>query len=344
MADENEEFAFRARLEREQAAPSRRSPIQMSRTDIARQFKEESKKKEAEQAYNVGGTVTDFGAKVGLPPAMSAGLGTGANFLTNAVPGLFGGQITGQTVKPIANMLSKELMYSALKPSSVNASVAENFAKVNTMLEGGYNVTAGGVEKMKGRVGALEDEIRNLVTQSPERVSLADVSKESKGVRESFLLDKDQKTVDRIFEEMKRKYFPKGMSMEEAHALKQKIYKSVKDKAFSGELQSAEKESLMGVARGIRGKEITVPGVEARLAEQSRLLEVLEPAEKRAIAELRNNPAGLSLLAHNPKLMALYIGDRSSAFKSVLANLINQSRVSPLVGTAGTISLQEMSR
>jgi hypothetical protein len=343
MADENEEFAFRARLEREQASP-RRTPRQMTRTDIARQFTEESKKKESEQAYNVGGAVTDFGAQAGLPPTVSAGLGTGANFLTNAVPGLFGGQITGQTVKPIANMLSKELMYSALKPSSVNASVAENFAKVKTMLEGGYNVTAGGVEKMKGRVGALEDEIRNLVKASPETVSLADVAKESKGVRESFLLDKDQKTVDRIFDEMKRKYFPKGMSMEEAHALKQRIYKSVKDKAFSGELQSAEKESLMGVARGIRGKEITVPGVEARLAEQSRLLEVLEPAEKRAIAELRNNPAGLSLLAHNPKLMALYIGDRSSAFKSVLANLINQSAVSPLVGTAGTISLQELNR
>lgn len=341
MADENEEFAFRARLEREQA-PARRTPRQMSRSDIARQFTEESRKKEAEQAYNVGGAVTDIGAKIGLPPALSAGAGTAANFAAGAIPALFAGQITGQTVKPIANFLSKELMYSALKPSSVNASVAENFNKVQTMLEGGYNVTAGGVEKMKGRVGALEDEIRNLVKASPEQVSLADVSKEAQGVRGSFILDKDQKTVDRIFEEMKRKYFPKGMSMEEAHALKQKIYKSVKDKAFSGELQSAEKESLMGVARGIRGKEITVPGVEERLAEQSRLLEVLEPAEKRAIAELRNNPAGLSLLAHNPKLMALYIGDRSSAFKSVLANMINQSRASPLVGTAG-MSLYELS-
>jgi hypothetical protein len=197
---------------------------------------------------------------------------------------------------------------------------------------------------MHGKLSGLENDIRSILSKSSEKTTLADISAQGSKSREQFVLEKDQQTVDKVFDQIKKKYFPKGeMSVEDAHLLKQKIYKNVKEKSYaSGELQSAEKEGLMGSARGIRESEIRA-GVGPQLAEQQKLMDVLEPAEKRAIVELRNNPVGIALLAHNPKMMALYIGDRSSAFKSAVANMINQSNVSGKVGSAG-VSLYDLSQ
>jgi hypothetical protein len=256
----------------------------------------------------------------------------------------FLGGPTKQIAKPLSDFASHELMFSALKPSAAGtASVAESMGRVKTMLEGGFNVSQKGVEKMHEKLSWLEGEIRSILSKSPEKTTLADISAQGTKSREQFILQRDQQTVDRVFDEISKKYFPKGeMSVEDAHLLKQKIYKNVKEKSYaSGELQSAEKEGMMGTARGIRESELRA-GVGPQLAEQQKIMDVLEPAEKRAIVELRNNPVGIALLAHNPKMMALYIGDRSSAFKSALANLINQSNVSGKIGAGGGVSLYEL--
>jgi hypothetical protein len=97
------------------------------REEAYRAFKDESQRRSENFAYEAGGKVADF---TGSPA-----LGTAANFISNAVPALFGGQL-GTAANPVTQGLARWLMRSALKPSSQIPTAKANSA-VETLLKEG---------------------------------------------------------------------------------------------------------------------------------------------------------------------------------------------------------------
>lgn len=122
------------------------------------------------------------------------------------------------------------------------------------------------------------------------------------------------------------------MPVQLAQKMKQGTYQVLSKKY--GQLGSAETEAQKGLARGLK-EEIAsaVPGVQSLNAEESRLITTMNVAERRALMELNKNPMGLAALAHNPMSLAMFMADRSAAFKSVAARMINSA--APGVASTG---------
>jgi hypothetical protein len=81
----------------------------------------------------------------------------------------------------------------------------------------------------------------------------------------------------------------------------------------------AQKALASGLRKGIGDK---VEGVNTLNAEEARLLNTLEVAERRALMDLNKNPGGLALLTQNAEQFALFMADKSAAFKGLLSRMI----------------------
>lgn len=268
-------------------------------------------------AYEAGGRVTDV---TGSPA-----LGTAVRMIPDVATTLIPAGGLAKVGEAVSKPVAEHLMSSALKKSGID-NLKEMEAATEQMLKGGYNVTKEGVTKMGERVGQLEKEIKGIEKASPLKVNIEDVDKAVEEAASKELLTPDAKTVNRIWADLRKRNIGNvnQMSVEDAHALKQRIYQHLGDRAFNKEVSTAVEKALRKVSSQLREAEIQVPGVAERLKEQEGLFNALRPAEKRLITEMANNPAGISLLAHNPAWMAAFVLDRSSAFKSILANLVNQ--------------------
>lgn len=356
MADENEEFEFRARLEREQV-PARRTPKQMTRTEVARQFKEESRSKSAEQAYNVGGTVTDIGAKVGLPPAVSAGLGYGAHVAADVIPGLMGGEIgkgADLTLQAFGRWGGKHLMGSALKPTLAQWKSGEAATAIDTMLERGLNVTKSGVQSLKDHIGALDDEVSRIIQSSSAKVPLSTISKTLQGTLAEFKNQvnrgADLKAIRSAWKEFKDTYFKTSgeMPIAQAHELKRGTYRRLGEKPYEKLMNPAGTEAQMSIAAGLRrGVLEGAPEAAAPLAEEAKLMQTLGVVERRVMMDINKNPLSLALLAHRPDSFAMFMADKSAPFKSLIARMLYRmpnTGVGAAAGAGGTISLQELNK
>ena len=118
-----------------------------------------------------------------------------------------------------------------------------------------------------------------------------------------------------------------------AQKLKQGTYKVLSGKY--GEAGSAATEAQKALARGLK-EEIAseVPAIAGLNAHESKLIDTLNVAERRALMDMNKNPAGLALLAHDPSTALAFMADKSAAFKALAARLINQvGKASVPVGT-----------
>lgn len=292
-------------------------------------------------ANKAGGKVTDIAANAGASPEFAAGLGTVANAGVQAVPMVAGGEVA-KLLTPAMRGEALNLMQSALKPGMKSLRMDMGAAPAQTMLDEGINVSRGGAEKVRARI----DDLNNQITQALAS-SGATVDKNAVAARLQDVVGRIERTnptpqdalkdVEKVYTQfMQNGLVPQNIPVQQAQEMKKGIYQMLRDKY--GQLGSDTVEAQKGLARGFK-EEIggAVPQVRALNAEESKYLEVLPFLERRVLTEANRNPAGLSLIAHNPGAFAMFMADKSSLFKSLIARMMNSGSgiIPPNVARAG---------
>ena len=272
-------------------------------------------------AYDAGGLVTDA---TGSP-----GLGLAANVAVQAVPTIFGGE-AAKLASPALRKVAHNLMQSAAKPTLEALRTGKAATAIDTMLNEGINVSAGGIAKLRSKIGELNREIMQAIVTSPATVD--------KGKAASVLFDTvrkfekqvtpgaDLNAINKVWDEFLSHPLLVGrqeMPVQLAQELKQGTYRALGNKAY-GELKGAEIEAQKALARGLKDEIAdAVPSVRALNAQESKLLTALDVAERRVLMDANKNPAGLGLLTERPAIFAAWMADRSPIFKSLVARMLN---------------------
>lgn len=279
-------------------------------------------------AYEGGGRVTDAAAKVGMSPNVAAGAGYAANVGLQALPMLLGGEVA-KGVSPAFQAEGKRMMQSALKPTLETLRTGKAGKAIDTMLEEGVNVTAGGVDKLQNKITGLNQQIAQLIQNSPATVDKAKVASTLQDALTKFEKQvtpmSDLAAIEKAWQEFLNHPLLVGkqdIPVKLAQELKQGTYRSLGDKAY-GELKGADIEAQKTLARGLK-EEIAkaVPQVQPLNAEESKLLNALNVAERRVLMDANKNPAGLGWLTMNPAKFVGFMADRSPLFKSLIARML----------------------
>jgi hypothetical protein len=276
--------------------------------------------------HELGGKVTDA---TGSPA-----LGAATTALGEAIPiALTSGTISAPGAVPVMEKAAKGLMQSALKPPS-KAIVSGDAAKaVDTLLQEGVNISAKGAAQLRSKINQLSGEVAQMISASPATVDKAHVASEVYKALQKFRNQvnpgADTKAILNSWDEF-RSMVGSKIPVQEAQALKQGTYKVLADKyaKIGGAVDNeAATQAQMAMAKGLRkGIEEAVPGVGQLNAHESRLINALELAERRAGIGGNKDIGGIAWLAHHPEAAAAMMADRSAAFKSWLANRIYQAR------------------
>lgn len=284
-----------------------------------------------EKTYNAGGHVTDFASNMGASPEVAGGLGYGANVALQSLPMMFGGGAGKAVATPAMQGGAKSLMQSALKPTYKQLKSGDAAVATKTMLDEGYNVSRGGVEKMWGKVGDVNTQIKNGIAGSTETLKKGDVGRGLQGTYDKF---KNQVNPRADLDAVKKSLIEfsghpdlagkTDIPVQLAQQLKQGTYKQLKKKY--GELGSADVESQKALARALKeGIAEKVPGVANLNAQETALLKTLDVAERPSLMAGNKNPLSLALLAHNPGAAAAFWADQNALVKSLLARFLHST-------------------
>ena len=236
-----------------------------------------------------------------------------------------------ETAKNIARAGSEKLMASALKPTVKAWGNGDAAVAINTLLDKGINVTKGGVETLKANKDLLNEQIRNSVAGSTEKINIRNVAGPVLDKLNKFKMqvnpNADIASIRNSWAEFKNNPAFKGsdeISVQLAQDLKQGTYRQIGKKY--GQLGSADIEAQKAIARGLK-EEIAkkVPEISKFNEEETSLIKTLKVAERRVLMAANNNPLGLSLLAHSPVTWAAFMADKSGLFKSLVARMTNSS-------------------
>ena len=232
----------------------------------------------------------------------------------------------------MADEASQRLMRSALKPTLQQIKSGAAQTAVETLLENGINPTKGGVEKMKGMIDSLDQQIADKIANSTGTVSKSDVLNALDETRQKFGRQvsptSDLNAIQNISNDfVNHPSFPspvQNIPVQAAQEMKQGTY-GILSKKY-GQIGSAETEAQKALARGLKeGVAKAVPEVAGLNAKESRLIQTLDVAERRALMDMNKNPMGLSLLANNPVTWAAFMADKSALFKSLAARMLHQT-------------------
>jgi hypothetical protein len=212
------------------------------------------------------------------------------------------------------------------------------------MLKEGVNVTPGGMAKLSKEVGALSqqvDDIINAAEKSGARVSAISALKpwQAKLKEASAQINSKAdvsatKAVLREFLDDPRVKDAISIPIKTAQEMKTATYKSLGNKAY-GELGSANIEAQKSIVSGLRGGiEQAAPAVAAPNKRMSELLNAIEVVEPRALSAGNANLAGLAPLAENPWAAGGFMLDRSELIKSILGRFLYSGAPSVLGNTA----------
>lgn len=283
----------------------------------------------------LGGAISGA-ATAGLVDPHEAGTGA---VIGGALPGAVKvAGMAGNALADLANKGSKRLMQSAIKPTIAQLRTGDADTAVQTLLDYGISPTKAGVDKIKGLIDDLNDQVSTTIGASNATVSKNKILQALGDVRTKFgnqvSPTGDLNAIDNVAQDfaMHPSLPTDAIPVQTAQQMKQGTY-SVLAKKY-GQIGSAETEAQKGLARGLK-EEIAnaVPGVQGLNAEESRLITTLTVAERRALMEMNKNPIGLTALAHNPIAAAGFLADRSAAFKALAARMINAA--TPASGAAG---------
>jgi len=251
----------------------------------------------------------------------------------------------------LTNKTAKVLMQSAIKPTEKQLKSGQAQTAIDTLLELGINPTNAGVEKLKGKIGDINEQIANALTSSNAVINKQNVMQRLGDVEQKFANQvapvSDVNAIRNIGEEFMASNKPmlemaqQNIPVQLAQKLKQGTYKVLSGKY--GEAGSASTEAQKALARGLK-EEIAkeVPAIAGLNAQESKIIDTLKVAERRALLEMNKNPAGLALLAGDPKAALAFMADKSAAFKSLAARMINQAgKVNAPVSTLPALAVSQ---
>jgi hypothetical protein len=275
----------------------------------------------------LGGAATG-GASAGLVNPDSAGTGA---VVGAALPGAL--KLSGALGSGVAqgsNALAQRLMQSAIKPTIKQLKTGDAAVAIRTLLDYGISPNEAGVSKLRDLIGNLNDQIADKIANSTAAIKKSDVMHRLADVTDFFgkqvSPSADLATIQRVGEDFANHPIYPGddLTVQAAQALKQGTYRTLAKKY--GQMGGVETEAQKGLARGLK-EEIAnaVPDVAGLNAEESRLITTLSVAERRALMDLNKNPMGLASLAANPKNWAIFMADRSPAFKAMAARMVNRT-------------------
>jgi hypothetical protein len=290
-------------------------------------------------------------------PFMQA-VGAGVHEAINQAP-----QFMGAAAKPIVEGVGNALrgaarttMQSALKPTIAALRTGKADRAITTMLDEGINVSRSGVDKMQGRIDQLNTDIRSQIANSPAIVDKYAVASRLNTVMNDFVRQVAPRTdlaaVQRVFDDFTNHPLlqnTRDIPVALAQEMKQGTYRSLGDKAY-GELKGADITAQKALARGLKEEIVAaVPAVRQLNAAESQLLNALSVSERRVMMEANKNPLGLGWLTTDPVKFSGWMADRSGAFKSLIARMLNttgeatvsSAAAAPMIGVAATAEANE---
>ena len=283
--------------------------------------------------YEAGGKVTDL---TGSP-----GLGLAANIATQAIPTAVGG-LTGKLASPGLQTAGRTLMQSALKPSKAEHLSGKGARAVQTMLDEGVNVSAGGVAKMRSSIDDLNGEIASIIKNSGAMIDKNKVASRLRDVVKKYedsIDPSDLKAVQDVWTTFLT--HPKlagkpDMAIQLAQKMKQTGGAKLGDAAYGTGLKPvAERDSWKALVRGLK-EEISAaePAVAPLNKRESDLINAWKIAQNRVAMDANKNPLGIGALISQPWMLPIWMWDRSPLGKSLAARAL-YSGAGPLGTAAG---------
>ena len=288
--------------------------------------------------YDIGGSATDLAAKV-LPPEAAAGVGFAANVATQAIPVLAGGASTSGLASPLAKPAARRLMQSALKPNQLARESGDAKRGIETLLKEGVNVSEGGVDALKGRIGTLNDEITKIIESSPQTVDRKQVGGYLNDAIKKFEAQVNPSSDVKVIESAWNEFLAHPLFTGDkipvtlAQRMKQATYRVLDTKAF-GELKGADIEAQKTLARGLKEEiakaEPAVSGLNKRESDLINAKDLVESAVSRGA---NKDLVGLGWL--NPMTVLPWLWDRSAIAKSMTARSLYSGGLPSTLGQAG---------
>ena len=274
-----------------------------------------------------GGAVTGGASSALIDPSSA---GTGA-LVGAALPGVVRASgAAGSKIRELAESGAESLMQSAIKPTIKQLANGEAATAVRTLLDYGISPTRAGVSKIRDLVDGLNTQIADKIANSTATIPKSNVLRRLSDVESTFgnqvSPTADLASIQRVADDFAAHPLYPGadIPVQAAQTLKQGTYKTLSKKY--GQMGGAETEAQKGLARGLK-EEIAnaVPEVAGLNAEEAKLITTLKVSERRALMEMNKNPMGLAALAGDPKSWAMFMADRSSAFKALAARMVDSS-------------------
>jgi len=234
------------------------------------------------------------------------------------------GQFLGDSFRSGAN----RLMQSALKPTQTARQSGAADVAIRELLDRGINPTRAGVNELMALIESGNSRLSNAIADSTAQVRTNSLLRYLPDVRQRF---GNQVTPTRDLEAIEgvgRDFLatrPPSMSVQDVQAMKQGTYRILRDKY--GQIGTAETEAQKAVARAAKDAvSAAVPEAAPLNNELSRLYTTLDVTERRALLEANKNPMGLAALAvTEPSAFVAFMADRSAAFKSLAARMLEQT-------------------
>ncbi len=246
--------------------------------------------------------------------------------------------------------IGRNLMQRALKPTMGAQKRGDAAVAIDTMLEKGFNVSKGGIEKLRGEIDSLNQQISDKIANSTEVVDKAAAGKYLNQLMEKFKNQvnpgADVEAIHKAWDEFKNHPAWQGgldMAVQAAQSIKKGTYDQLRKKY--GQMGTADVESQKALARGLKDEiSAKVPEVGPLNAQDSKLIKTLGVAERQQMQQANKDPGSFAWLAHSPVSFAAYMADKSSLFKSMMANILYRGGSIPLGsigGAAGINALQQ---
>jgi hypothetical protein len=316
--------------------PVKMAPKQLTPTEIAYQkvMKQGWGTGLPKVAYDAGGAVAE---KTGSP-LLGAAVSALPDFINMAI-----GSASFQAAAPVFDAAGKSLMRSAMKPTLDQVKRGKAAPAVKTMLDEGFNPTAGGVEAMKSRMGDLAEQVKDTISSSGARIDTHKVAdfvpqayqRFQNGPQAVQAID-DLGKVQSNFIQHPNVGGARDIPIQLAQDMKSGYQKAIGDKGY-GLLKTPETEGEKQIARGLReliGE--AVPAVQSPLKREADLIQALKIAERRVAIDANKNPIGLGWLAQ-PWMIPFWMWDRSALAKGLTARALysGQQHIPATAGAVG---------
>lgn len=279
----------------------------------------------------LAGAAKDVSNNPALDSIKGAAAGAGEGALAAGKQAALQGAVQGLgdlAIKPGLSYLGQRFMQSAVKPGLKSATRALAAGEttppiVQTLLDQGVNVTAGGYRKLQTLLNATNDEISAAIAPINAGITPIKVAGRLRDTARTFAEQvnpqADLEAISHVGENfLETQAHRATMPIQEAQVMKVGTYNRLGEKY--GQMSAAGIEAEKGLARGLK-EEIAneVPDVSALNAKEGKLLEALYAVGKRVALSGNANPVGIAWAAHNPTTFLAALMERSPAVQSMLA-------------------------